>query len=90
VPEVLCLADSGWEVLRDTPKKPVSGGTHGYDNAAPDMAALFIASGPAFKARGQIPAFDNTAIEPMLRDVLGLPQGSSRDGMNTIFVTLRK
>jgi predicted AlkP superfamily pyrophosphatase or phosphodiesterase len=68
----LCLADVGWLVF-DKPPHKVKGGNHGYDNAAPEMAALFIANGPAFRAAGKLPAFDNVDIAPLLRDLLSLP-----------------
>lgn len=80
VPAYLCLADTGWEVLAKAPKKPVKGGTHGYDNLAPEMAALFIANGPNIRTKGKIAPFDNTSVEPLLRRLIGLPQGKGRDG----------
>ena len=80
-----CLADTGWMLTRGPQKKPVHGGTHGYDNAAPEMRALFIASGPAIRAQGRLPDFDNTDIEPLLRDLIGLPQGAHRDGDDAPF-----
>ncbi len=85
VPAYLCLADTGWGLLAKPPKAPIKGGTHGYDNAAPDMAALFIASGPAIKPLGPIPGFDNVDVEPLLRDLIGLPQGQDRDGNDAPF-----
>ena len=90
VPDYLCLADAGWLVLAKAPKKPVSGGTHGYDNQAPEMAALFIASGPAIKPKGAIPSFDNVDVEPLIRDLIGLPQGSPRDGDDAPFKALMR
>ncbi|MEC9018301.1 MAG: alkaline phosphatase family protein, partial [Pseudomonadota bacterium] len=42
-----CLADPGWLIKAKPSEKPFTGGTHGYDNAAPSMAAIFIANGPA-------------------------------------------
>jgi predicted AlkP superfamily pyrophosphatase or phosphodiesterase len=81
----LCLAETGWEILAKPPLHPITGGTHGYDNASPEMAALFIASGPAIKRLGTIPSFDNVDIEPLLRDLIGLPQGPDRDGNDAPF-----
>ena len=85
VPAYLCLADTGWEILAKAPRHPIKGGTHGFDNASPEMAALFIATGPAIRARGPIPSFDNVDIEPLLRDLIGLPQGQGRDGDDAPF-----
>lgn len=85
----LCLADVGWLVL-DQPPKDVSSGNHGYDNAAPEMAAVFIANGPAFRAAGQLAPFDNVDVEPLLRDVLHLPPASGIDGDDRPFQAILK
>lgn len=74
-PPFLCLADPGWLLLtRDAlSRRPVrSGGAHGYDPAAPDMAALFIASGPAFRKGLVLPAFDNVDVYPLLARLIGV------------------
>ncbi len=85
VPPYLCLADNGWLIVEKPPRGPFTGGNHGYDPAASDMAALFLASGPAF-ARGQtIAAFDNTSIAALLRELIGLPPARERDGDATPF-----
>lgn len=85
IPSILCLADPGWMIVSGEPKEPISGGTHGYDNAAPEMAALFIAAGPHIRAAGPLPVFDNVAIEPLLRDLLGMPQDQTKDGTDAPF-----
>ena len=85
VPPYLCLAEPGWLIERTTPKGPVDAGGHGYDNDAPSMRALFIASGPAFRGGATLPTFDNTAVAPLLRDLLGLPAGNGLDGSDAPF-----
>ena len=91
VPAYLCLADVGWLTLKTMPAKPTTGGNHGYDNAAPDMRALFIADGPVFAHGRTLPAFDNVDIAPLLRDLLGLPAGRGLDGTDAPFKgTLRR
>ncbi|MDR3439126.1 ectonucleotide pyrophosphatase/phosphodiesterase [Telmatospirillum sp.] len=79
VPSLLCLADSGWlvesraDLRRELSKgKPFIVGRHGYDPAVPDMAALFIAKGPAFRERLRQPPFDNVDLYPLLTRLLGL------------------
>lgn len=84
VPAFLCLADPGWQVMGASSKGP-PGGTHGYDNDAPEMRALFIAAGPAIRPAGKLPTFDNVDVEPLLRDLIGLPQGTPRDGDDAPF-----
>lgn len=85
VPAILCLPDAGWTVVVHPPKHKVEGGAHGYDNDAPEMRALFIASGPAIKPIGRIPTFDNVDVAPLLRDLIGLAPGQGLDGDDAPF-----
>lgn len=88
VPAFICLADTGWLLLGQAPtaEKPFKlGGAHGYDPAAPEMAALFIASGPGVKPLGPISGFDNVDVAPLLRDLLALPPGAGLDGDDAPF-----
>jgi predicted AlkP superfamily pyrophosphatase or phosphodiesterase len=77
VPDILCLADSGWlittraEAERMKTKDPYVA-THGYDNQLPEMAALFIASGPDFKRGVAHAPFDNVDVYPLMAKLLGL------------------
>ena len=77
IPPLLCLADSGWLIsTREYLARPnhhVSLGEHGYDNDDPDMGALFVAHGPAFRHGTEIPQFDNVDLYPMLAKLLGVP-----------------
>lgn len=85
VPAYLCLADDGWQVLKTTPVTSFAGGEHGYDNALPDMRALFVANGPAFASGKKLAPFDNVDVAPLLRDLLGLPTGGGLDGTDAPF-----
>ena len=85
VPPYLCLAEPGWLIEKTTPTKPVDRGNHGYDNDAPAMRALFIAQGPAFSRGVTLATFDNTAVAPLLRDLLHLPAGKQLDGSDAPF-----
>jgi predicted AlkP superfamily pyrophosphatase or phosphodiesterase len=90
VPPIFCLAETGWLIADKPPEEPFTGGAHGYDPAAPEMAALFIAHGPAFRA-AHLPAFDNVDVYPLLRRLLGLPPRPGLDGTDTGFaVALRR
>lgn len=82
VPSIVCLAETGWLILdkAPAPDRPITGGAHGYDPAAPEMTALFIASGPAIRAGGRLPGFDNVDVTPLLRRILGLPANPALDG----------
>jgi predicted AlkP superfamily pyrophosphatase or phosphodiesterase len=85
VPAFLCLADVGWLVLDTMPTETRLGGMHGYDNDAPEMRALFIANGPAFAAGKRLATFDNVAVAPLLRDLVGLPANPALDGTDAPF-----
>ncbi len=81
---LFCLADVGWTIVRDA-QATIDAGNHGFDKDAPEMRALFIASGPAFRAAGRLPDFDNVDVAPLLRDVLGLPAAANIDGDDAPF-----
>ncbi|MFA5990011.1 MAG: ectonucleotide pyrophosphatase/phosphodiesterase [Sphingomonas sp.] len=88
VPSFICLAQPGWLILEKAPPadRPITaGGAHGYDGASPEMAALFIANGPAIAAHGPLPAFDNVDVAPLVRHLLGLPPGTGLDGNDAPF-----
>ncbi|WP_184504821.1 alkaline phosphatase family protein [Sphingomonas endophytica] len=89
IPAFLCLAEDGpggaWTIAKTKPTKQASDGAHGFDNDAPDMRALFIANGPAFRAGKRLPTFDNVDVAPLLRDLLGLPAGQGLDGSDRPF-----
>lgn len=91
IPPYFCLAETGWLLTTGAPKDSASAtgatGNHGYDNFAPEMQALFIASGPAIKPLGSIPAFDNVDVAPLLRDLLHIPADPGLDGDDAPFRT---
>lgn len=66
----------GWLILSRATlaRRPVkAGGAHGYDPMDPEMAGLFVAHGPAFRAGRVLPAFDNVDVHSLLLRLLGLP-----------------
>ncbi|MBX3566208.1 MAG: alkaline phosphatase family protein [Sphingomonas sp.] len=90
IPPIFCLAETGWLFNKSVPTKSFSAGNHGWDNMAPEMTALFIASGPAFRA-AKLPAFDNVDVYPLLRDLIGLPAKPGVDGTDAVFAkTMRR
>ncbi|WBH17174.1 alkaline phosphatase family protein [Sphingomonas radiodurans] len=90
VPPFLCLAKDGWVTAKTSPTKPFSRGEHGYDNAAPEMRALFIASGPAFASGRRVEQFDNVSVAPLLRTLLDLPADPTLDGTDSPFRSVMK
>ena len=83
VPQLLCLADVGWRITTSDyvakHKGKVSLGEHGYDNEAPQMQALFVARGPAFRQGATVPSFPNVDVYPLMAHLLGLP-AAANDG----------
>lgn len=75
VPPILCLAETGWTITtHDFAAKQRSPyrGTHGFDNQAPEMAALFIAEGPDFRHGVTHAPFDNVDVYPLMAKLLGV------------------
>lgn len=74
IPPILCLAEPGWTITThdyaDSHKPDL--GTHGYDNQAPEMAALFIANGPDFRQGVTHQTFDNVDVYPLMAKLLGV------------------
>lgn len=61
--------------------KRKTNGMHGYNPyRIPEMGAIFIANGPAFKQGITIPSFENIHVFPLLATVLGLPIPKDIDG----------
>ncbi|MEQ1617867.1 MAG: ectonucleotide pyrophosphatase/phosphodiesterase [Terricaulis sp.] len=87
VPAIICLADLGWRYrsaqIPAYPGPPAQG-AHGYDPGAPEMAALFIANGPAFLSGATLPAFDNVSVYPLLAALIGVtPEANEGDLADT-------
>lgn len=80
IPPYFCLPDTGWTIASNASSASWSGGNHGYDPFAPEMASLFIAYGPAFRSGVTLDSFQNTAVAPLLRHLVGLPQATRADG----------
>jgi predicted AlkP superfamily pyrophosphatase or phosphodiesterase len=72
IPPFLCLAEPGWLIVETLPADFEGHGAHGFDNAAPDMATLFIASGPAFRPGVRLPTFDNVDVYSLLARLVGV------------------
>ncbi len=75
VPQFICLAETGWLIRpADVPGRPMkSAGGHGFDNDAPEMQALFLANGPAFREGLVLPTLDAVDVYPLLMKLLALP-----------------
>jgi predicted AlkP superfamily pyrophosphatase or phosphodiesterase len=93
IPPIVCVADDGWLIetqsYLDRPNYHISRGEHGYDNADPKMAALFIAHGPAFKRGIVVPEFDNVDVYPLLTHILHIKAAANDGSIGPIAAALR-
>jgi predicted AlkP superfamily pyrophosphatase or phosphodiesterase len=73
VAPIFCLPQTGWQLTTHDyrPAEPTRG-EHGYDNASPEMAAVFVANGPAFRRGATLPTFDNVDVYPLLARLVGV------------------
>jgi len=82
IPAIVCLADIGWR-YRSTQLQQYATpalGAHGWDPQAPEMAAVFIANGPAFRRGVTLPSFENVSVYPLLARLIGVePQAHQGD-----------
>jgi predicted AlkP superfamily pyrophosphatase or phosphodiesterase len=92
VAPIMCLARTGWTVAssawvaRNPDRKP--GGAHGYDNAAPEMRALFVAHGPAFRRGAVIEPLETRDVYGVLMRALSLPPEvplANPEGIRAVF-----
>jgi predicted AlkP superfamily pyrophosphatase or phosphodiesterase len=73
VPALFCLAETGWEITTHAYKpRQIDAGDHGFDNFAPEMRAVFVANGPAFRRGQRLATFDNVDVYPLLARLLGV------------------
>jgi len=94
IPAVMLVPDDKWciESKLGWPARAAryDKGNHGWDNETPNMGALFIANGPAFKRGVELPAMDNIHVYNLICDVLGLkPAPNDGDDRLAAAVTRR-
>ncbi|UJF30420.1 ectonucleotide pyrophosphatase/phosphodiesterase [Kaistella sp. 97-N-M2] len=65
--------------------KKTSAGKHGYNPyKVPEMKAVFVAFGPAFKENKKIGEFQNVNVYPVITDILGLKISEPIDGKQKV------
>lgn len=91
VAPILCLPETGWEIATaaSIARRPIKGGDHGFDPYAPEMQALFLAAGPAFKSGVKTPLTDNVDVYPLLARLLGLEPRPNDGGQTLVKAALR-
>ena len=74
IPEIICSAEVGW-IIRAHRSEGIGykAGAHGFDNQAPEMAAVFVAEGPDIAEGVTLDRFDNVDIYDLVMDLLSLP-----------------
>lgn len=77
--DLVVLPDVGTYVHFRPKSAAYKGGTHGYDNFAPEMQAIFYAAGPSFKKQGEVPPMANVNLYLLIARLLGI-QPAPNDG----------
>jgi len=76
IPPVVLIADDHWMIESKVGwpnfAPSYNRGNHGWDPALPNMGALFIANGPAFRHGVEIPDVENIHLYNLLCAALGL------------------
>jgi len=92
VPPIVCQMHMGWDAVpRDAlaRRPPHVRGSHGYDPELPEMRAVFIARGPAFRSGVTLAGFDNVDLYPMLARLLGVTPTDHDGDPETLLPALR-
>ncbi|MCO6510573.1 MAG: alkaline phosphatase family protein [Aridibacter famidurans] len=98
IPPLVVVPDPGWiivnrerfEKMRDEGRLNDVRGSHGYDNLAPEMRALFIGSGPAFKSGAIAAPFRNVEVYNMMCHILGLTPAPNDGDFKNVEMLLKK
>jgi predicted AlkP superfamily pyrophosphatase or phosphodiesterase len=73
VAPIVCMPQTDWLLTtHDARRARPTGGEHGYDNASPEMLAVFVASGPSIRPGVRLPVFDNVDVYPLLAKLVGV------------------
>ncbi|WP_240473070.1 ectonucleotide pyrophosphatase/phosphodiesterase [Arsukibacterium perlucidum] len=80
VAPLLIIPEPGWRLMQQSqyqrwqarPNLQAVTGSHGYDNIAPEMQAIFIGHGPAFAEGVTIPSFANIQLYNLMCAILGI------------------
>jgi len=91
VPPIVCLPETGWSLsTRDYKPARPERGAHGFDPASPEMAAVFVASGPDIRRGVVLPTFDNVSVYPLLARLVGVRPAANDGNMDDTRVALTR
>jgi len=90
VPPYFCLPKTGWLITTHNykPRDPERG-AHGYDPSAPEMAAIFIGEGPAFRQGAKLKTFDNVDVYPLVARLIGVKPEANDGKLSEVAAALR-
>ena len=92
VPPIVCQMHPGWDAIPEEAiaRRPArTRGSHGYDPDLPEMRAMFIAHGPAFRQGLTLDGFDNVDVYPLLAHLLGVTPADNDGDSATLRPALR-
>lgn len=78
--DIVIVAASGRTIERPNRVPSTDYFTHGWDNALPEMGAIFLARGPRISAGQSVEAFESIHVYPLLAELLGLAPNDAIDG----------
>ncbi len=78
--DIVVLAAPGSLVIPKGRRIPAEAYTHGWDNQAPGMGAIFLARGPDIREGIRIEAFEAVHVYPLMAHLLGLRPNPEADG----------
>ena len=94
IPDVVLVCDDHWnfESKVGWPKRAptYNRASHGWDPATPNMGALFIASGPAFRRHVELPNVDNVDVYNLLCAALAIKPAPNDGGVALVRQALRR
>ena len=94
VPPIVLVMDDHWSIEQKTGwpalRARYNKGNHGWDPALPNMGALFIANGPAFRRRVEIPDVENIHVYNLLCAALGLTPAPNDGDQRLVRAALAK
>jgi predicted AlkP superfamily pyrophosphatase or phosphodiesterase len=82
--DLVVIPDIGTYVQFRSESNPRLGGAHGYDNFAPEMEAIFYASGPSFKKNKILPVMPNVNLYLIISRLLNLQPAPNDGDMTTV------
>lgn len=92
IPSIVCQMHPGWDAIpaADIPRRlGRTRGSHGFDPALPEMRAMFIAHGPAFRRDVTLDGFDNVDLYPLLARLIGVAPSDNDGDPRTLLPALR-